>query len=158
MTPASSAIFFKPALGDFLYAPVGAEGNDMPLSVLSAFARLNLDPWQEASELSELSTDLARLRLISLIDRLPKARWTEANSGAIADRLIGFLPQRAPATVFSAEAPSGGFRVVLSPALKILIIVAIGIIAVTFATYRERAPQGAPADTPAAVEVLPSRQ
>jgi hypothetical protein len=32
----------------------------MPLSVLSALTRLNVDPWAEAAELTELSKDTAR--------------------------------------------------------------------------------------------------
>jgi hypothetical protein len=34
---------------NFLYASIGADRNGMPLSVLSALARLDLDPWEEAS-------------------------------------------------------------------------------------------------------------
>jgi len=34
----------------------------MPLSVLSARARLDLDPWKEAAELSELPSDRATQR------------------------------------------------------------------------------------------------
>jgi hypothetical protein len=39
---------------DFLFAPIGEEGNEMLLSVLSALARLGVDPWQEAARLSQL--------------------------------------------------------------------------------------------------------
>ena len=34
---------------DFLFATVCEEANGMQLSVLSALARLNLDPWEEAA-------------------------------------------------------------------------------------------------------------
>jgi hypothetical protein len=54
MTPATSVSFFRSEFDDFLYAAIGADRNESPLSVLSALARLNLDPWQEAAELSEL--------------------------------------------------------------------------------------------------------
>jgi hypothetical protein len=43
----------------------------MPLSVLSALARLNLDPWHEAAELSDLPKDTAAQRLAALIALLP---------------------------------------------------------------------------------------
>jgi hypothetical protein len=36
----------------FLFAPVGEERNGMLLSVLSALARLDVDPWQEAARLA----------------------------------------------------------------------------------------------------------
>lgn len=54
VTPAVSVSFFGSEFNDFLYAPIGGAGNEMPLSVLSALARLNLDPWKEAAELSDL--------------------------------------------------------------------------------------------------------
>jgi hypothetical protein len=54
VTPATSISFFRPEFDDFLYAPIGADGVEMPLSVLSALARLDVDPWTEAAELSEL--------------------------------------------------------------------------------------------------------
>ena len=33
----------------FLYAPIGEEENGTTLSVLSALARLGLDPWKQAN-------------------------------------------------------------------------------------------------------------
>lgn len=44
---------------DFLFAPIGEDKNDMPLSMLSALARLDIDPWQEAAELSRLPEETA---------------------------------------------------------------------------------------------------
>ena len=90
-----SVSFFRPEFDDFLYAPIGADRNEMPLSVLSALARLDIDPWEEAAELSELPKDTATQRLASLIAQLPGGRWTQADSRAIADRLIELLPRRA---------------------------------------------------------------
>jgi hypothetical protein len=80
VTPATSISFFRPEFDDFLYAPIGADGGEMPLSVLSALARLDLDPWQEAAELSELPKGTATQRLAALIARLPGGRWTLADS------------------------------------------------------------------------------
>ena len=66
----------------------------MPLSVLSALARLGLDPWKQAAELSELPRDCATQRLAVLIVRLPGGRWTQAEAGEIAHRVIKLLPSR----------------------------------------------------------------
>ena len=44
----------RSGLNDFLFAIVGAEANGMTLSVVSVFARLGNDPWQEASRLALL--------------------------------------------------------------------------------------------------------
>jgi hypothetical protein len=93
MTPATSVSFFRAEFDGFLYAPIGADKNDSPLSVLSALARLNLDPWREAAELSEMPKDLAAARLEKLIGRLPRGRWGEGDLGSIVDRLIALLPR-----------------------------------------------------------------
>jgi hypothetical protein len=71
VTPASSISFFRPEFDDFLYAPIAADGVEIPLSVLSALARLDVDPWMEAAELSELPKVAAAQRLASLVARLP---------------------------------------------------------------------------------------
>ncbi len=65
----------------------------MTLSVLSALSRLNVDPWLEAAELSELPKDTAALRLASLIARLPGGRWAQGDCEVIANRLIELLPR-----------------------------------------------------------------
>jgi hypothetical protein len=75
VTAAASVSFFRPEFDDFLYAAIGADRNEMPLTVLSALSRLDVDPWAEAAELSELPKDTAAQRLASLIARLPGGRW-----------------------------------------------------------------------------------
>lgn len=99
MTPATSISFSKPELDGFLYAPIGMERNEMMLSVLSALARLDLDPWNEAAKLSALPRDSAAQRLAGLIVRLPGGRWTPGEAGEIAHRLIQLLPSRSSAGV-----------------------------------------------------------
>ena len=109
----------------------------MPLSVLSALARLNVDPWKEAAELSELPTDAATQRLASLIARLPRGRWAQADSGAIADRLIELLPHRASSKVSLAE-KAHGLREMTGSALAIMLIcAALGVIVLIIAANRE---------------------
>src|SRR4026209_1617645 len=103
VTAAASVSFFKPEFGDFLYAAIAADRNEMPLTVLSALSRLDLDPWEEAAELSELPKDTATQRLATLIARLPGGRWAEADSKAIADRLIDLLPSPSRSRVQSSE-------------------------------------------------------
>lgn len=92
MTPITSVSFYRSEFDDFIYGAIGTDRNNNPLSVLLALTRLNLDPWQEAAELSELPKGLAKARLERLIAQLPRGRWTEADLGSIADRLIALLP------------------------------------------------------------------
>ena len=42
---------------NFLLAPIGDDNNGMQLSVLSALARLNVDPWEQAATLALLPAD-----------------------------------------------------------------------------------------------------
>ena len=107
MTPGASVSFFRPEFDDFLYAAIGSDKDEMPLSVLSALARLNIDPWEEAAELSELPKSPAVQRLASLITQLQGGRWTQADSRTIAVRLIELLPHRGSTkVVLKAKVPS----------------------------------------------------
>jgi len=54
----------------FLYASVGDDQNGMPLTVLSALARMDVDPWEEASKLTQLPPESAVTQLASLLGAL----------------------------------------------------------------------------------------
>jgi hypothetical protein len=107
MTPATSVSFFRSEFDDFLYAAIDVDSNESPLSVLSAFARLNLDPWHEAAALAALPRGLAAARLEKMIARLPRGRWDEAELGATAERLIALLPRLSTAAEKGLKSPHG---------------------------------------------------
>ena len=48
MTHAALSPLIGSGFGEFLGASIGEDQNGTGLTVLSAFARLNVDPWQEA--------------------------------------------------------------------------------------------------------------
>jgi hypothetical protein len=52
-----------PEFERFLYASVGEDRNGYVVTVLSAFARLGLDPWAESADLAKLGRDAARARV-----------------------------------------------------------------------------------------------
>lgn len=79
---------------EFLFASVGEENGGQELTVLSAFARLGLDPWGEAARLSELSNDVAIGALAATIAKLPRGDWKKSDTQSIAARLVNFLPRR----------------------------------------------------------------
>ena len=86
------------AFNDFLYAPVGEEANGMVLTMLSALARFEVDPWLEAARLSELPREAATKRLVSIISGMPRGQWAQSEVGDIAVRLADLLPvEKAPA-------------------------------------------------------------
>ncbi len=96
MTSSASTFRLAPQFDDFLFAPIGEENNGMLLSVLSALARLDLDPWQEAAKLAALPVEAATERLTSLIAALPDAPSERLSPGTIAARLVGLLPRTSP--------------------------------------------------------------
>jgi hypothetical protein len=155
MTPAASVFFFSPEFGDFLYAPVGEDRNEMPLSVLSALARLDVDPWKEADELSKLPKDTATQRLASLIARLHGGRWTNADSEAIADRLIELLPHRSPSEAPLAQRANDLPEITHSATVKILICAALMATTLIIAASREPSSRGDHTDVPAFATASP---
>jgi hypothetical protein len=98
----------EPSFDDFLFAPIGEDRNDMPLSVLSALARLDIDPWQEADKLAQLPGQTAARRLASLIAALPDWPSMHLDHGTIAAPLIALLPRRTHSNIPSREALRGG--------------------------------------------------
>lgn len=94
MTDSSSTASFRPELQEFLYAPVGEDSGDMPLSVISALARLGIDPWAEAAALAGLPEEVATRRLATLIARLRGTTSAQRDPGQIAAQLIARLPER----------------------------------------------------------------
>jgi hypothetical protein len=79
----------------------------MLLSVLSALARLDLDPWREAAELARMPKEAAKQRLRSLIEALPDCPPTRPEPGTISTRLIALLPPGARSSIASSEAFHG---------------------------------------------------
>ena len=107
----------------------------MPLTVLSALSRLDIDPWKEAAELSELPKDTAAQRLASLVARLPGGRWA-ADAMAIADRLIELLPRRGHSSVQSGKKAHSLQQMTGSPV--VLICAALALVAFIIATSCQR--------------------
>ena len=79
---------------EFLFAPLSEDRDEMPLSVLSAFARLDVDPWEEAAKLAQLPRSSATERLVSLIAALPDGSSARLDAARASARLIDLLPQR----------------------------------------------------------------
>ena len=116
---AAAVTFFHPEFDDFLFAAVGSERNEMPLTVLSALSRLDVDPWKVAAELSELPKESATQRLASLLARLPEGRWAQTDAWDIAGRLIDLLPRRGPFEVQPTAKAHGLQQMISSPVVLI---------------------------------------
>ncbi len=95
----------RPDLDRFLHAAVGEERDGMPLTMISAFVRLGLDPWDEAGRLSSLAKREAGEQLAQTILRLTGTGWPFPEARRIANGLIELLPTRA-----QAREAAGGSR------------------------------------------------
>jgi hypothetical protein len=79
---------------DFLYAPLGEDENGRRVSVLSALARLDIDPWERAAHLHALPGDAAVHELAALVAGLPERYSARAAPERIATALIALMPRR----------------------------------------------------------------
>jgi len=79
---------------DFLLAIIDEAPNGTQLTVLSALAQANVDPWEEAARLSAMSKVTAEKALVSVFDRVPGRNWSPSEEATIAARLVKLLPPR----------------------------------------------------------------
>ena len=85
---------FTSRYNQFLYAPICEEANGMQLSVLSALARMDVDPWEEATRLAAMPKAIAERALVSTLDRVLGKNRTPSETEVIAARLVQLLPHR----------------------------------------------------------------
>jgi len=96
---------------DFLLAPVWVEPGGMRLSVLSALARMNFDPWDEAARLAALPAPDAERDLVSTLDLLPGRPQASPETRILGARLVALLPRKQatssprPATITAGRGP-----------------------------------------------------
>jgi hypothetical protein len=84
----------------FLYSSVGEEKKiGTELTVLSAFVRLGIDPWQEAARLSDLPRKAAARALAETLTALPDGIWEASESEATSARLVSWLPERSTSAI-----------------------------------------------------------
>jgi hypothetical protein len=81
-----------PEFDAFLFASVGEEVDGVPLSVLSALSRLDLDPRAEAARLAKLTKEAAADQLARMIALLSDRHWSVSEARRIACDLIERLP------------------------------------------------------------------
>jgi hypothetical protein len=117
----------------FLYAPIREDRNGTPLSVLSALARLDVDPWQEAASLARMTRDAAAMRLAALIVALPDEPNRDIPAKTIAADLVALLPKvngfdvRSTSSVVAAVGPrQAQIRFVLG-ALAMMAMIALAL-------------------------------
>jgi hypothetical protein len=110
MTHSPSTTGLGQAYNAFLFASLTTDDSGAaPLSTVSALARLDLDPWREAAELTRLSQATATRRLAALLARASGGQPLP-DPEAVAVRLVALLPERGGPAVAAPDrsAPPGG--------------------------------------------------
>lgn len=146
----------------FLYAGIGAEANGTVLSVLSAMARMNLDPWREAATLAGLPGRAAVKRLTTLIAALPGRSSTPDEQESTAERLVKLLPQPghpvpAPQQRSRASLPPYLLGVTKMLSAKAAIYIVMGLIVLVLGTRWLIADKPSPSNTQSTVSETAAR-
>ena len=95
MAHSASLLNSKSEFDQFLFAPVGEDKKGTIVSVLTAFARLDFDPWQKAADFVSLPRDVANTKLAAMIATLPGMSPPGSEPAAVAARLVTLLPSSA---------------------------------------------------------------
>ncbi len=74
----------------------------MRLSVISALARTNVDPWEEATRLAAMPKAIAEKTLLSILDLVSGRSWKSPEAAAIVARLVRLLPPSGEAATIGA--------------------------------------------------------
>jgi hypothetical protein len=98
MTSSAFSGYLSSEYDPFLSSPLWMDRNESPLTVMSALARLDIDPWAEAAALAALSKAAAIARLSALLGPLPGAPSTKPDRENLCQRVLCLLPG-APAAV-----------------------------------------------------------
>ena len=151
MTHAALAPLIGAEFDKFLYAPIREDRNGTPLSVLSALARLDVDPWQEAASLARMPRDTAATRLTALIVALPGELTKDIPAKTIAAGLVALLPKtsgfdvRSQGSVFATNEPQRAQIRFALGALAITVLIALALSASLSSTSGDGAkPSAAP--------------
>jgi len=136
----SSTSALSATFNDFLFATVCEERNEMQLSVISALARQNLDPWTEAAELARMPADGAARRLSSLLAGVVNDPPTWPDHATIAVRLVALLPTSAetdvpPRARVAGVMTAGPFRAVRMMCLFLLASTAVSVLLANLAPH-----------------------
>ena len=128
-----------------MYAPIDEGNSETFLSVLSALARVDVDPWQEAASLARMPRETATQRLASLIGALPGGLLAHLDSRIVAARLIGLLPRAPSFTAATRGAAPQVETVTSSRTIVYVVIINLAFLAFAFGGQYFKANHQSPA-------------
>jgi hypothetical protein len=136
ITDSREPAFLGAEFNDFLFASIGEDASGTYLTVVSALARLDLDPWAEAANLARLPRSVATQQLSELVSRFPEIPPVRVDSTKIAARLIGLLPGRIRSQIPTPTLPARSFysmaQALIAP--RFILPLLFIMLAVTFGT------------------------
>lgn len=133
---------------NFLFASFGADRIGGQLSVVSALARLDMDPWDEAEKLARLSGDSAVQKLLVWMSRLPELSSGFDDRTNTAKRLVALLPQRIMRKTRTNISGEGRTLPTMLPTVAAVILLALSIMLVGRSQLHQPAtPPGAAASS-----------
>jgi hypothetical protein len=150
MTTLSAAPRLSDQFNGFLRSALWLDRDDTPLSLLSALARLDVDPWEEAAQLAALPTSTASAKLAAMLANLPGGPPARRDLDAICVRSVSLLASPAAPQTATA-APTGA----LSGALLFFVLSAC-MVAFTLMAPHGTSAGAAPGGPPAHAQVLPA--
>lgn len=115
-----------PEFERFLYASVGEDRRGSVVTVLSALARLNLDPWTEAADLAALGREAAATRFALLLSRVRDVPALGQDHGAVGRELTRLLPE---GTARPGTDPAANTGSPVSPGVFWVILAALVLLA-----------------------------
>ncbi len=89
----------------FLHSGLWIDRDKTPLSILSALARLEVDPWEEAAQLTVPAQRSASAKLTSMLANLPDGPAIRGDLDAICVRSLSLLSLPANRELSNATAP-----------------------------------------------------
>jgi len=113
-----------PEYNKFLFA-TAVETNGNAVSVLSALARQDLDPWAEAATLARMPAPSAIQRLVRLLEP-SGAGATQAQFRRTATKLIALLPAAA-LTDIPAQLATGGAAIANARSILAFLFIFMGV-------------------------------
>ncbi|WP_299961057.1 hypothetical protein [uncultured Roseobacter sp.] len=117
----------------FLFAELGEDRTGAAVTVLSALARLDLEPWTEARELARLGREDAQVRLTTHFEAITDIPALALASEGRAAKLVSLLPKRAPLRVSkSLEAGTSNFPIL---SMSWTTMALIGVVVLTWFFY-----------------------
>lgn len=125
--PSARAANLGPEYNKFLFA-IAAEDNGTPVTVLSALARQDLDPWAESAALSRLPPALAVQRLSRLLAPAAGSARIEAppQLRRTATKLVALLPSAAIMDI-PAQFAAGGPAIANARSILAFLLIFMGV-------------------------------